>query len=289
VACISYYFIGFRAGLYIYIQVRLFLFGLLIMNVNVFITATAIFFILLMPIVLYKKYFKEEIRQKDFYLNKYRGILVLVTCSYGGILPGTEADRAEMELTFKRLGYNVVQLCNEGATKSAITTTLIQLSDYLSRYCGPTTDRALVFAFSGHGRRGELVSCDRKSLSLMNDILRRFVKHPGMGGIPKLFFIDACRGSNKITKSLEQTVKDFEATTKGLSHEEGNFLIAHATIVDHVSYDSYWMHKLAKRIRENLNVPLTKILDDLAGDVPRQQQPEYTSRLRGSFDFQIVN
>ena len=213
---------------------------------------------------------------------------MLVTCSYKGTLPGTEADRAEMERTFERLGYNVVQLCNEGATKSAITTTLIQLSDYLSRYCGPTTDRALVFAFSGHGGRGDkLVSRDRKSLSLMNDILRRFVKHPGMRRIPKLFFIDACRGSNKITKSLEQTVKDFEATTKGLSHEESNFLIAHATIDEHVSYDRYWMHKLAKRIRENLNVPLTKILDDLAGDVPWQQQPEYTSRLRGSFVFRI--
>ena len=145
-----------------------------------------------------------------------------------------------------------------------------------------------MFAFSGHGGRGDkLVSRDRKSLSLMNDILRRFVKHPGMRRIPKLFFIDACRGSNKITKSLEQTVKDFEATTKGLSHEEGNFLIAHATIDEHVAHDRYWMHKLAKRIRENLNVPLTKILDDLAGDVPWQQQPEYTSRLRGSFTFRI--
>ena len=127
---------------------------------------------------------------------------MLVTCSYKGTLPGTEADRAEMERTFERLGYNVVQLRNEGATKSAIKTTLLQLSDYLSRYRGPTTDRALVFAFSGHGGRGDkLVSRDTKSLSLMNDILRRFVEHLGMCRIPKLFFIDACRGS---TKSLEQ-------------------------------------------------------------------------------------
>ena len=52
-ACISDYFIGLIAGLY---RSQ---FGLLIMNVNLFITATAIISILLMPIVLYKKYFKE--------------------------------------------------------------------------------------------------------------------------------------------------------------------------------------------------------------------------------------
>ena len=211
---------------------------------------------------------------------------MLVTSTYNGELPGTEADRAEMERTFEGLGYNVIQLQNGGAKKSEITTTLIQLSDYLSHYCGPLSERALVFAFSGHGGRGDmLLSHDKKSLSLMKDILRLFVKHRGVSVLPKLFFIDACRGSNTITKSLEQTMKDYEAAIKGLSHEEGNCLIAHATIDEHVAHDSYWMHKLARRIRDNLKVPLTKILDDLARDVPRIQQPEYTSRLRGSFEF----
>lgn len=211
---------------------------------------------------------------------------MLVTSTYNGTLLGTKTDGDEMDKTFRGLGYNIIPLHNKDATKSEIIITLIQLSDYLSRYSGPISDRALVFAFSGHGGSGDrLISHDHKSLSLMKDILQQFVKHPGVHMIPKLLFIDACRGSNRITKSLEQTVKEYEAMTKGLSHEEGNFLIAHATIEEHVSYDRYWMHELAKRIRENLNVPLTKILEDLAGEIPWEQQPEFTSRLRGSFEF----
>ena len=226
------------------------------------------------------------IKQRNFYLERYRGILVLVTSTYNGELPGTKADGDEMVKTFRELNYSIIPLHNENATKSEIITTLIQLSDYLSRYSGPTSDRALVFAFSGHGGSGDkLISHDRKPLFLMKDILQQFVKHPRVHMIPKLLFIDACRGSNKITKSLEQTVKDYEAMTKGQWHKERNFLIAHATIEEHVSHDRYWMHKLAEKIRENLNVPLTKILEDLAGEIPLDQQPEFTSRLRGSFEF----
>ena len=214
---------------------------------------------------------------------------MLMTSTYNGTLPGTKTDGDEMDKTFRGLGYNIISLRNEDATKSKITATLEKLSDSLSRYSGPTTsDRALVFAFSGHGDSGDkLISHDRKSLSLMKDILPHFVKHPRVGKIPKLFFIDACRGGETMTKSLEQTVNEYEyeAMTKGVSHEEGNFLIAHATIDEHVAYDRYWMHKLAKKIRENLNMPLTKILEDLAGEIPWKQQPEFTSRLRGSFEF----
>ena len=204
---------------------------------------------------------------------------------FQGTLDRTDTDAERMKTTFTNLGYNVVQLQNKKATKSAIENTLQQLSEYLDQYKGQM-DKALVFAFSGHGdSKNIIISHDRGRLSVKKDILPYFVSHRNIYDIPKIFFIDACRGSYELTK-MAYTIVD---KVKGESHKEGNYLIAYATIDGHVSHDGRWMQNLALKIENEVNVPLSKILDDLSRDVRRRQghdqQPEYVSRLRGSFEF----
>ena len=221
---------------------------------------------------------------------------MLVNCDYKGSqtlteLEGTKEDGKEMIKTFKnKLGYNVIHLQNEKATKSAVNTTLQQLSRYLKRYSAARVNKkALIFAFSGHGGSGDTLYFQDGGKLYLSDILQCFVEHRGVFAIPKLFFIDACRGRTALTKGLAKTIEStVESATKGLSHEEGNFLIAYATVPEHVSYDMYWMYNLAMRIRENLNVPLGTILNNLSGemsDMSEEQQPVIESRLRGDFKF----
>lgn len=219
---------------------------------------------------------------------------MLVNCDYKGSwtlneLEGTKEDGKEMIKTFKdELGYNVIHLENEEATESAVYTTLWQLSRYLKRYSAARVNKkALIFAFSGHGGSGDTLCFQDGGKLYLSDILQCFVENRGVFAIPKLFFIDACRGNTSLTKGLAKTIEStVESATKGLSHEEGNFLIAYATIPAHVSYDKYWMYNLAMRIRENWNEPLTTVLQDLSRDMDLGQQSETLTRLRGHFKFE---
>ena len=187
-----------------------------------------------------------------------------------------------------KLGYNVIHLENEKATESAVYTTLWQLSRYLKRCSAARVNKkALIFAFSGHGGSGDTLCFQDGGKLYLSDILQCFVENRGVFRIPKLFFIDACRGKTSLTKGLAKTIEStVESATKGLSHEEGNFLIAYATIPEHVSYDQYWMYHLAMRIREKWNVPLGTILNNLSGAMSEEQQPIIESRLRGDFEFE---
>ena len=247
---------------------------------------------------------------KDFRLQKKRGIVVLITLDYKDscvkrILHQADLDAKEMKTTFNKLNYDIIQLQNKEATKLAITTTLRQLSHYLSQYNAHTI-KSLVFAFSGHGDgNGKLICHDGRILSLKSDILPYFVSHRNIYNIPKLFFIDACRGDRELTMNyrkitinacrkicefIKAIIYQVVGENKTLSHKEENFLIAYSTIDGHVSREGRWMRNLAKRIRNEINVPLSKILDDLSGDVKGMkwkpdQLSEYTSRLRRSFNF----
>lgn len=153
-----------------------------------------------------------------------------------------------MLATFKQFDYDIIQLQNEEVTEYRVTELVKQLSQYMKRYKGGThnsdgTYKAIVFAFAGHGKTNEqVVSYSGKSLSLKM-IMEPLVKKEMIGDIchkiPKLFWIDACRG-----KKLLRTRED-------LNEIDGNYRRDYATIKGHVAFDcDSWISALARTLRD---------------------------------------
>ena len=231
------------------------------------------------------------------------GIAILVTCDYDGTsgldtLRGTNEDAKEMEATFNHLNYVVHQLQNTMATKDGIEALLGEVSDQLANYSGSMTDKVIIFAFSGHGcnesQAEKIYANDGKKLDLMDEIVFNFVQHIPVAKIPKLFFIDACRGTEILTKGGGgggggglAAKSDVQYFTKGVHRVEGNYRIDYSTIPNHVSYaagvGSLWMPKLARGLKtqldsfQNIADNVKKEVYDQLGDI--RQQCESVSRL----------
>jgi hypothetical protein len=235
--------------------------------------------------------------KRNFDLGAHRGIAVVVASNYVGaiklkVLKDAVNDAKEMQTTLQEHKLQVVPLLNREANKSMVLDVLQQLSDHLSQYKGQglKENKVLVFVFSGHGKRGEiLMTHDEQELFLEGEVIKSF-HYQHLKEIPKLFFIDACRGNHQILRT-KKSAGDYPSTP---DYIVGNNLIARATIPDHCAYDGYghWMRKLAKKIKER-DESLSTILDDLTGEVRSNAkdeealQPEYVSRLWGSFRFHL--
>ena len=212
------------------------------------------------------------------------------------VLSGTTSDGEIMKEVLELLNIQVILLQNERARKRNVRGVLQQLSDHLNSIPEDANiaNKVLIFAFAGHGDYHnhydvKLTADNDKDLFLWKEIMPPFVEdHPAhIFKVPKLFFIDACRGGQRLPVA---DANQNTARTKQDTHKDvGNFLIAYSTIRGYVSDDdNTWMKGLADKIRAGGHI--TIILDDLARDIrPDPQfntmQPEYISRLHGSYKF----
>ena len=221
------------------------------------------------------------------------GLAILVTCDYEGTdaaLPGTNVDAEEMKKTFGFLHYVVHQLQNAGgngckaATKANIQALLSEVSGYLETYDATKTEnKVIIFAFSGHGtsedKKMKIIANDEGKLDVEDEIVLPLTRHKAVRKIPKLFFLDACRGSAKLRNkgdgdpSPTLVPKDFklELTEKGVATSSGNYRIDYSTIPQHVSYaddrqGSMWMPVMARALRER-NESVQNIAADVRGAV----------------------
>ena len=211
-----------------------------------------------------------------------RGIAILVTCDYSDNphleLPATNRDADEMRKTFEVLGYDIHERRNENVTKDKIMTLLEDFHQYLQRYKGKLTnqdgsEKVIAFAFSGHGKPDDkndkdsmcLLTYDEENLSLKGDIMSLFIGIPRVFEIPRLFFIDACRGEEKLVD---------EAIGKAAVEDVGNYRIDYATFQDHMAYiigsDYKWMFQLAYQLRDEKNK--SKSFQDIAAIVKKSVQ-----------------
>ena len=194
-------------------------------------------------------------------LAKKHGIAVIVTCDYKDnckikTLGSTNEDAVELTDTFMMLNYHIIPLKNEQVTESAVLGIVKQLSEYLKNYDGATDNgkdateitiaKAIVFAFSGHGIKDNVVLANNGDLIFLRDVVQPLVDRDIIGHnsdkIPKLFFIDACRTES--TFELPEAKGDCD-----VNDIRGNFNIEFATIYDHRAYTDSWIFVLACELR----------------------------------------
>ena len=222
---------------------------------------------------------------------RVNGFALILTNDYGGvggalpILYGARVDGRKMSETMESLNIETHWEHNATAT---LTRRLVRETagcQYLPNY------RRLAFIFSGHGTtKHYLYTQDGKHVNF-HDIMKQFYpdQSPHLGAIPKLFLIDACRGSLP-TQPVLVTKGGHDVTLK--VPEKSNFLVAYSTIPDHRAHENkdqggIWMHILAEKLRTTdasvLDV-LTKVNAQLCREYHTDQvgcfqQPELISRL----------
>ena len=185
----------------------------------------------------------KGLQERKFYLKEKRGLAILVTCDYQDTLPQTKRDAAKMNKMFEQFEYDVHSLINKEATLSNIKDLVEQVTKYLDTYNGAAENRdgskkAIIFAFSGHGTHENQIKSNDWKLLRLHDIVKPLVnpKLAIVDPIPKLFFIDACRG--RVKDDMTGAI-------------EGNYCIEFATLQNHdagaLHRESEWMPVLADR------------------------------------------
>ena len=147
-----------------------------------------------------------------------------------------------MKEMFTQFEYDIHQLTSEQATFSNIKRLVRDVASYLRLYEGAAVNRdknnkVIIFAFSGHGANNQIETYDRQQLHL-HEIVKPLVNpdYAAVHPIPKLFFIDACRG--RVKDDMTGSIK-------------GNYCIEYATLQNHraaaLGPGSAWMPVLADR------------------------------------------
>lgn len=227
-------------------------------------------------------------------------MVVIVTNDYKNSqhsLPSTHKDGEAMEIAFRRLDFVTYWVKNVSSQQ------LKNLVDQITNVQHHKFNdfRAIAFIFSGHGGEADTLEmqepCDQNcpvaSISLHDDIIDTLINHRNLVGIPKLFFIDACRGAgdaSSVSKSLQLS----KADSKKLHSLEGNYFLAYSTIPKnksflHHDFGSIWMQKIAQQLKQsvdsiqNIVANTTKVIwDDYNPHDNNVQQPQSTDTLHGA-------
>ena len=176
-----------------------------------------------------------------------RGIAIIITCDYKDTtkpLPGTEKDEEEMVKTSNELKFHTFTLRNPTGAK--IKEEVQSISHALPLLEKAANFKAIMFVFSGHGEDPDKIfSQDLEKLDLQAEIVHPLIDHQQITHIPKLFFIDACRGK----ETLDQE------GSKGFIASEANYCIYYSTVPRHKAFmtpnasQSEWLPTLAKQLR----------------------------------------
>lgn len=180
-------------------------------------------------------------------------------------LTGTMIDAESMKSTFECLNFAVHY--NSNTTRKELLDILHVVASY-KKY--PSSYRRIVVVFSGHGTINQQLITEEGEPITVEEMLAVFYPEtaPNLGGIPKLFFIDACRGDTGDPGVV--VPKGCEDVTLRVPHH-GNFLIAYSTMPNYKSFEQkgkggIWMTSLAAKLRDEdasvLDI-LTKVNEEL--------------------------
>jgi len=232
-----------------------------------------------------------------------RGLAVIVTNEYKkvprGHLPGMKKDGRAMENAFGSLGFATLWKPNiSSEDMKALVKSVVKYfqdnpppKDYVVQDNPPPKNYVVAFVFSGHGGEGDLlIGEDNGDVHLISEIVKPLAEEHAIGNIPKLFFVNACRGKNEL-----KPVVMLKRSARELITAEGNYYVAYSTIPDHVAYGdpksgSTWIQILAKNLQDR-SEPVSVIVETTNGElwkmyethpeIRKWQQPESVNRLRG--------
>lgn len=205
-------------------------------------------------------------------------------------LQGAEKDSKKMESTFKFLKFAVHHIHN------CPIASLMDVLQAISQHRYPPSCRRLAIVFSGHGTTGYIYAGDGNNLRLeiLFDLFSN-TRAPHLGDIPKMFFIDACRGSKKNIGTI--VPRGGKLLETKVVPQGGNTLVAYSTILNYMSYETadggMWMSKLAEKLKTdssicdiltNINSELIDRYNHSSGKLLDLQQPTFHSQLN-----EIVN
>ena len=209
-----------------------------------------------------------------------RGLVLIVTNDYKAApklknLHGPIRDGDRMQRVFNQLQITTIRKHNIIASK------LIEVLTEIARLAPlPTTYRSISFIFSGHGNEKEEVYLQDGRAVRIQEIVNALLptQAPNIGSIPKLFFIDACRGSNTLQPILvprsavpagdpqgvcERGGKDVQTL---LVPPDGNILVAYSVSPGYKALEGedggIWMNALALKLvesQENIDTVLTEV------------------------------
>ncbi len=196
-------------------------------------------------------------------------------------LTGTKVDAKLMDETFKALKFDTRPEHNLGRGR------LMEIMRETAGRNYPKSCKAIAVVFAGHGNSDDcLCMQDGNTVTIFREIVEEFLpgKAPTIGSIPKLFFIDACRG-DATTQSVTVPRGGGNKVATLRVPDQGNFLLAHSTMPNYEAYElkgkgGIWMTSLARKLRTS-----RKSVEDILSEVNQDmmqlfQSPEWSGRMQ---------
>ena len=194
-------------------------------------------------------------------------------------LSGTIKDLEDARDAFESLKFTSVPIRNASAQE------IVDIVQAASCYNYPSCYKRLAFIFSGHGDAKYIYAHD-SAVPLQTCIFDPWMpkKSPNLANIPKLFFLDACRGDAVDQGIFTQLPNGPIPKGAGRAPSVGNYLLANSTLPTMKAFEKpyagggYWMQHLARELRldRNIDRSLTDILVRVNGLVIAEMQgPHY--------------
>ena len=176
-------------------------------------------------------------------------------------LHGAPEDLIRMKATFTRLKFVTITMLNTSAKEiEDIVKAIARFKNY------PPSYRRIAFTFSGHGNNGYIhTQTGKVSLEEITTLLQP-VHAPHLASIPKLFFIDACRGNFH-----DPGVVSRGSATEQLRPSCGNVLVAYSTLPQCKAFEisgdgGVWMKEVAEKlctVRKSISDVLIEVNKEL--------------------------
>jgi hypothetical protein len=179
---------------------------------------------------------------------------------------GSEQDVFSLCTLFRGLNYEVVPpYINKTEAKMRKAIYEYATHDYTSYGC-------LIIFIMSHGDKGKIISSDSEIIGL-NEFITPLKGNHTLKSKPKIFFIQACRGINRMTvnddgpqnNSLSSSVYSRYHDHENYLPKEVDFLFSYSTLEDYVSLrdpddGSWYIQMLCKAIREEESKEISAIL-----------------------------
>ena len=230
--------------------------------------------------------------------KKARGLGIIITNDYidsrQKSLRGTCKDGRSLLKTLVHSDFIVLWLHNvDQRVISDVMKEVKNLEQHSSGQALIKKYECILFAFSGHGLNNKyIVMQNNIHVDVESEVLKPLLPSsiPKFGEVPKILLIDACRGDLATETVSTKKLAASDVITKDTIPAEGNYLLACATMPQHVSYmyahGSAWMQEfasLARHSRDSVEGVLVSVNEHLTKQANKGiiefQQPDMYVRL----------